>query len=167
MKKTCNKYRSYDISMFVDNELPCDQYHSLAQHIDHCPECSRLAEQYRSISTVFNDHADHIGLKIEKIDQGRLNQKLAHTIQNSGKKSLENMFGFFGKNRYLKLASIAVILVISLFAFQGNLFSPSGSIIGSSPDPSAIVKYIDTDFTSVMIIETQKEKHTIIWFSET
>ncbi|MCD4721136.1 MAG: zf-HC2 domain-containing protein [Desulfobacula sp.] len=158
MKKPCNKYTSEDISRFVDNELPRDRYHTLKQHLHHCPDCSLLIEQYKSISAVFNDHADQQGLKI---DAAKLKQKFNTAIQNSKKKSLENVFGFFGRNIYLKLASITAILMISLFMFQGDgdLFDPAG--------PSAIVKSVDTDFASVMIIETQKEKHTIIWFSET
>jgi len=156
MEKSCNHYTSEDISRFVDNELPLDQYHAVAQHLIHCPECSRLVEQYRSISAVFNDHADQQALKI---NPDRLRQKLSQTTPYSKKNLLGDIVGLFGKNIYLQLASIIVILMISLFSFQGALFSPTG--------PSAIVTSVDTDVASVMIIETQKEKHTIIWFSET
>ena len=156
MKKSCNKYTSEDISRFVDNELSENQYHALTQHIIHCPACSRLVEQYRSISDVFNEHAEQ---EILKIDRTGLKQKIEYATQNSKGTSLGNVFGFFGKNIYLKLTSITAIVMIGLFTFQGDLLGPSG--------PSAIVKYVDTDFSSVMIIETQKEQHTIIWFSET
>ena len=156
MKKPCGKYSSEDLNRFVDNELPRDRYHELSLHLHHCPDCSLLIEQYKSISIVFNDHADQQELKI---DPAKLKQKLDRTPEKSQKKSLENAFGFFGKNIYLKLASITAILMISLFTFQGGLFDPAG--------PSAIVKSVDTEFASVMIIETQKDKHTIIWFSET
>ncbi len=101
----------------------------------------------------------NVDQEVLKIDRARLKQKLDQTFKNSQKKSFGNIFGTFGKNIYLKLASIAAILMISLYTFQGGLFTPSG--------PSAIVKSVDTDFTSVMIIETQNKKHTIIWFSET
>ena len=96
--------------------------------------------------------------EIIKIDPAKLKQKLESTIEDSENKSLGNIFGLFSKNINLKLASIAAILMIGLYTFQGSMFDP--------PGPSAIVKSIDTDFASVMIIETQKEKHTIIWFSE-
>ncbi|MCP3876358.1 MAG: zf-HC2 domain-containing protein [Desulfobacteraceae bacterium] len=156
MEKTCAKYTSEDLSRFVDNELPQDKYQTIEKHLSHCPHCSLLYDQYTSISTVFNNHVDQ---EILKIDPVKLKQNLDQTLKNSQKKSFGNIFEHFGKNIYLKLASIAAILMISLYTFQGGLFSPSG--------PSAIVKFVDTDFTSVMIIETQKEKHTIIWFSET
>jgi hypothetical protein len=160
MKKPCNKYTTEDISRFVDNELARNRCHELTQHLGHCPDCNLVFEQYKSISAIFNDHADQLGLKI---DPAKLKQKTYQTPErsqdHSQKKSLEYVFGFFDKNIYLKLASITAILMISLFTFQGGLFDPSG--------PSAIVKSVDTNFASVMIIETQKEKHTIIWFSET
>ncbi|MBU8910228.1 MAG: zf-HC2 domain-containing protein [Desulfobacterales bacterium] len=156
MKKQCNKYTSEDISRFVDNELPRNRYHELVQHLSHCPECKLLVEQYRSISAAFNEHADQQELKI---GTGKLKQKVDHVIQNSQKKPVGTVFGLFSKNIYLKLASITAILMISLFIFQEGLFDPAG--------PSAVVTSVDTDFSSVMIFETQKEKHTIIWFSET
>ena len=154
MKKPCDKYTAEDISRFIDNELPRDQYHAVAQHLIHCPVCSRLVERYRSISSVINDHADQAVLRIDPV---KLKQKIVQ--QNSKETFSRNIFRFFTKNIYLKLASIAAIVIFSLLPFQGALFGPTG--------PSAIVKYVDTDFASVMIIETQKEQHTIIWFSET
>ena len=84
MKKSCDKYTSEDISRFIDNELPQGQYPVVAQHLVHCRDCSRLAERYRSISAVINDHADQ---EVLKIDPARLKQKIVHTIQNSKEKS--------------------------------------------------------------------------------
>lgn len=156
MKKTCSEYTSSEISRFVDNELAQDLQKELAIHLGHCRECSRLFRQYTAISAQFSDHADEA---VSKIDSARLKQNLEHLFQKPAKPSPGNSFGFSGKNIYLKLASIAAILMISIFTLQGKFSEP--------PGPSAIVKSIDTDFSSVMIIETQKEKHTIIWFSET
>jgi hypothetical protein len=158
MTKKCDKYTEQEISCFVDNELVPDRYKSLEQHIEHCPDCKKLVDQYKSMSAVFINHTDKM---ISKIDTEKLKQKILYknSNKNSTKDSLGNIFGIFSKNIYLKLASITAILMISLYTFQGELFYPSG--------PSAIVKSIDTDFASVIIFETQKEKHTIIWFSET
>lgn len=157
MKKTCHNYTSEDVSRFIDNELPLRQYHALANHLVHCPDCRELVEQYKTVSDVFAGFTEK---EISKINLGRLEQTIEQQLQNSEKKPLGIIFGIFGNHFYLKLASIAAILMISLFAFQGGMFT-------SSAGPSAIVKSVDTDFASVMIIETQKEKHTIIWFSET
>jgi Putative zinc-finger len=154
MKEPCRDYTSEEISKFIDNELEPTRYRKVEQHLLLCPACRSLAKNYRTLSAVFTDHADQ---EISKINTTRLKQEL--TRQQLGKKIGGNKFKFFHKNIYLKLTSIAAILMISLLAFQVGLFDPSG--------PSAIVTSVDTDFASVMIIETQREKHTIIWFSET
>ena len=156
MKKSCSQYTPEDMSMFVDNELSRDKYQELVLHFEQCSHCSSLVKDYNALSAAFQNHAQS---KISQVNSARVKQKLDQTIQNSENKPLKNSFGLFGKNTYLKIASIAAILMITLFTFQNKLFTPSG--------PSAIIKYVDTDFSSVMIIETQKEQHTIIWYSET
>lgn len=156
MKKSCGQYTPEDISMFVDNELSRDKYQGLVQHLEQCPHCSSLVKNYKTLSVAFKSHTQS---EISQIDSARVKQKLDQTIQNSENKPLKNSFGLFGKNTYLKIASIAAILMITLFTLQNKLFTPTG--------PSAIIKYVDTDFSSVMIIETKKEQHTIIWYSET
>lgn len=148
MEKICSRYRPREISRFVDNELSQSRHQELAQHLLSCSECSRLARQYQSLSLMFTDHLDTTRLKI---DPDSLKQKFERATQSTGKTIRGNI--------YLKLASIAAIVMISLFAFQTGLFR--------SVDSSAIVTSVDTDFSSVMIIETQKKHHTIIWFSET
>lgn len=156
MKQSCKKYTPEDISRFTDNELSKEQTENLTKHFKQCHDCKRLATQYKSLSSRFNAVTDH---KISQLDSAKIKQRLEQIIQNPEKNSLGNIFGLFGKNLYLKFASIAVIFIISMFVFQGKLMTPTG--------PSAIVKYVDTDVASVMIIETQKKHHTIIWFSET
>ncbi len=156
MKKSCSQYTPEDISMFVDNELSRDKYQGLVQHLEQCSHCSSLVKNYMTLSAAFKSHTQS---EISQIDSVRVKQKLDQTIQNSENKPLKNSFGLFGKNTYLKIASIAAILMITLFTFQNKLLTPTG--------PSAIIKYVDTDFSSVMIIETQKKQHTIIWYSET
>ncbi len=157
MKTKCSKYTPKDISRFVDNELFEDQCKTLAQHIEQCPHCSQLSMHYRTLSIAFNDHVrEKQDLKINK---AVLEQKFNSVIQNNEKKPWGNIFGFSKKFIVVKLAGIAMISLISLFTFQKVLFTPMG--------PSAIIKYVDTDYSSVMIIETQKKQHTIIWFNET
>ena len=156
MKQKCHKYSSESISQFVDNELLKEQSQQLAQHIKQCSHCSNLIKQYQTISTGFNTFTD---LKTAQIDTTKVRQKLDQTIQKSQEKSYVNIFGFLNKNLYLKLASVAALFFITIFTFQAKLLTPSG--------PSAIVTSVDTNFSSVMILETQNSHHTIIWYSET
>ncbi len=148
MTKKCTQYTSEQISQYVDHELPFDLNREIFQHEKSCPLCQDLIHRYHTMSELFSDHADR---QVAAIDTEKLDQNMI--VSQAGS------FGFFGKNIYLKLASIVAIVMISLVAFQVPLSGPAG--------PSAIVKSINTDLSSVMIIETEKEKHTIIWFSET
>ncbi len=157
MKTKCSKYAPEDISRFVDNELFKDQYKTIAQHIEQCPHCSQLSQHYRTLSTAFNNHVH--GKQNLKINKAVLEQKFDSTKQNHGKNPWKNIFGFSKKYIFVKIAGIAMISLISLFTFQKTLFIPA--------EPSAIIKYVDTYYSSVMIVETHKKQHTIIWFNET
>lgn len=156
MKNQCNKFTQEQIGMFVDNELDQDLSHAIQEHQKNCPDCKALIEEYKGLSEMFSSHADQ---QVSLINPERLKQKLEHVANRKNNNSIWSPGTFLGKNIYLKLASIAAILVISLVAFTTRLSGPAG--------PSAIVNSVDADVASVMIIETEKQKHTIIWFSET
>jgi hypothetical protein len=156
MEKKCDLYTSEDISLFVDHELSSDQCRAFEHHLSFCRNCSRLVDQYRNVSLAFSRHAHRKTMGVPALD---LEHEFNKPLLNSKKEPLKNISGLFGKNIYLKLASLAAVVMIGLFPFDGDLLqNPSG--------PSAIVNSVDTEYASVMIIETQKEKHTIIWFSE-
>lgn len=156
MEKKCNAYTSEDISRFVDIELSSDQCRAFEHHLSLCRECSRLFGQYKDLSLAFSRHTHKTAVGIAALN---LEHKLEQKIQCSEEKPYQNISGRFGKNLYLKLAGIAAVVMIGFFSFDPTL-------LGTPSGPSAIVNSVDTEYTSVMIIETQKEKHTIIWFSE-
>lgn len=156
MEKKCNLYSSEDISRFVDHELSSDQCRSFEDHLLLCRDCSRLVDQYKTVSLAFSRHTHRKQKGAAALDFGH---KLNNALSRSEERPLQNISGFFGKNIYLKLAGIAAVVMIGLFPFDGDLLqNPQG--------PSAIVNSVDTEDAVVMIIETQNEKHTIIWFSE-
>ena len=153
MTKPCSQYTTEQISRFIDKELPDDQYQTLLRHQETCPACRECIETYTRAGQIF---AAQVQGRVDALDPDALPDRLTPYFENNLSERQRPSGSWFGKNIYLKLASIVAILVIGTIAFQDQ---PSG--------PSAIVKSIDTDYSSVMIIETQKEKHTIIWFSET
>ena len=156
MEKKCEAYTSEDISRLVDLELSADQCRAFEHHLSLCKECSRFFDLYKNLSLAFSRHTHKTAMGIATL---HLEHKLEQKIQCSEKKPYQNISGLFGKNLYLKLAGIAAVVMIGFFSFDPTLIrNPSG--------PSAIVNSVDTEYTSVMIIETQEEKHTIIWFSE-
>lgn len=156
MEKKCKVYTLEDISRFVDIEISSDQGRAFQHHLSRCSECSRLFDQYKNLSLVFSRHTHKTAMGIAAF---KLEHKLQQKIQHPEKKLYQNISGLFGKSLYLKLAGIAAMVMIGFFSFDPTL-------LGTPSGPSAIVTSIDTEYTSVMIIETQKEKHTIIWFTE-
>lgn len=156
MKSKCPTYTPEKISRFVDNELDRRTTEKIQGHVHTCDSCQRLLKTYAELAEGFRketvSHSD-------MVDSRLVSQKLDQALKASKTPIFGNLFGFFGKNRYLKLASITAVCIISFFTFQHRVLTPEG--------PSAIINWVDTDMTSVMIIETQKKQHTIIWFTET
>jgi len=142
----------------VDNELDNEKMQAVKNHIECCPQCKKLAENYKFITRTINAHAQKYSAGI---DSSRAGIKLAKALHKSKNKSYRHIPGFFGRYTYLKFAAIVLIAVASGFLFVNR------SVVNHVAGPSAIVKSVDTNFDSVMIIETQRQKHTIIWFSET
>lgn len=149
MTDVCKQYTPEQISRYVDNELPPDLYQAITDHQKCCPACKRLIQSYRDLGNTFSSYTDRqvSGLTVPNPTADDPHPKVPLFRR------------LFGKKIYLKLASIVAIVVVSLAVYQGFPTGPSG--------PSAIVQSVDTDVASVMIIETEKQKHTIIWFSET
>lgn len=160
MAEPCKKYSSEQISRFVDRELSNETLKAIEDHQKTCTQCRDLIVSYQAFGKQFSDHADQ---KITAIDPEKIKAGL-----ESKRTARPGLFkGWTRQNIYLKLASIVAIVGISLAVFQsipGTRLRPAGP--EALIEPSAIVKSLDTDFSSVMIIETQKQKHTIIWYSE-
>ena len=158
MKNTCKFYNKEIISKFVDNELSPDKHKAISEHIDKCHICSNLAEQYTRMSDLFIQNTSK---QVDKIDKNILKQNILEQINREENDFLKKVFDYFSPKFYLKVASVLAILVVSLVYFQADPINKINNI-GSS----AIVNSVDGDVSSVMIFETEKSKHTIIWFSE-
>jgi len=149
MTQQCSKYTQKFISRFVDNELDPARTMEFSFHLKNCQDCAKLVTKFQKLGIVFNTHVATQIAQASPVD-------LATTPLDYEKPN--GLFGRMTDHLYIKLASLtAVAALLILAVFQGA--PPAG--------PSAIVKSLDTNASSVMIIETIKEKHTIIWFSET
>ena len=150
------------LSQFVDNALPPETRTSLEQHLSTCPACQHTVKSYQNIDT-------KVMQNIQRHSHGVNNTALAQALLVKIRK--ENVmepsdFSFFqgmidfikGKKIYLQMASFAAILVMSMALLQDQ------KVVFHSP--SAIVNSIDGDMASVMILETQEQHHTIIWYKE-
>jgi len=156
MTQQCSRYTQKIIGQFVDNELAPDKTMELSSHIEHCQDCAGQAARLRKLSAVFNSH---VTTQADKINFSPRNMAATPIDHGKAHGFFVRFFGGITDHLYIKLASLgAVAALLILAVFQGA--PPPVS-------PSAIVKSLDTNASSVMIIETLREKHTIIWFSET
>lgn len=153
MKHRCSEYTLEQISRFVDKELPPDSYQAMAGHCRDCSECKKTIKTLSQISTVFQAHVAQ--------ESAAINNTMAEPAapENLPPKGFTTVFGALGQHLFLKLGFITAVLVAGIFVYNTQFAPPQG--------PSAIVKYVDTEMPSVMIFETEKQKHTIIWISET
>jgi Putative zinc-finger len=150
MTQHCNKYTEKFISRYVDNELDTVKRIEFLSHLGTCPDCTDKVSTFQKLGIVFNSHATQIAISSLNTAELSLDPK---------KTDGARFFGRATDHLYIKLASVtAVALILILIVFQTSPRQIS---------PSAIVKSLDTNASSVMIIETLKEKHTILWFSET
>lgn len=149
MTEQCSKYTEKFISRFVDNEVDPVRSMEFSSHLGKCPDCAKIVARFQKLGVVFNTHAERQIALVSPME-------IAAKPLDYGKPT--GLFGRMTDHLYIKLASLtAVAALLILAVFQGT----------PSTGPSAIVKSLDTNASSVMIIETIKEKHTIIWFSET
>ncbi len=160
MKRACKLYDKKIISCFADNELSLEKTVEISKHLETCPVCSDTVAKYRKLSGIFTHN---ISKQVDKIDKALPGLKVMERIKQREKSYYKKVFDYFFSKFYLKGISAAVILGILFIFFQvlpGHK-TPVGGI-GSS----AIVNSIDGDASSIMIFETKKNRHTIIWFSE-
>lgn len=165
MKQTCDLFTSKDISCLVDGELPEERRQLLLGHIGHCEQCRSVHEAFLSLSDDFSRRLD-FQMQVRRLkgdDTGQLTQRLTELADTHGSGPSPTVFGFFGKHAVLKLGMMAALSGIGFFLIFGKPIQ----MLSDGAGPSAIVKSVDADYTSVMIIETRGKKHTIIWLSET
>ncbi len=164
---TCKKYNTETISCFVDKELNPDEYIAIEKHLKTCVKCSNIASEYMNIEGLYQNIVHE---KIATIDTASIKD----TIMGEVKKEKKSPFvimpyfylyfykisDFFKPQRiYLQMASFAAIIIFSMVYLHDQYVLPSG--------PSAIVESVSGNLASVMILETQEDQHTIIWYKET
>ena len=160
--KKCSKYTPETLSRFVDKALPPEIQTSLNRHLSTCPACQQTIKSYQDID---NQFIQHIQRHSRRVNNTALARELLVKIRKEEERKppdfsfFQTMINFIkGKKIYLQIASFAAILLIS------TLFLQDQKVTFNSP--SAIVNSIDGDMASVMILETPKQRHTIIWFKE-
>lgn len=186
--KTCRKYSSETLSCFIDRELTEKEYSAIEEHLATCLECKNIINTYQSLEGHFTAGMTSA---LSSMDTARLKSRIMAGTdgenlnrQNTVKEPTDSGFSpsepwkdiirkllhgkqpffsnqFFNTRKfYLQLTSVAAIILVSISMIY---LQKEPSFSGG---PSAIITSVDGDISSVMILETQEEKHTIIWYKE-
>jgi len=148
----CPKYSFEALNRYYDRALDEATLKEMAGHIDHCPRCSALMDELCHISAAFTAQV-----------REQIKEQAPVQVPRSVDNTAGGIFARFTRGIFQaplgRMVSLAMVVFISIGVIGFKTLVPQS--------PSAIVNYIDTDLPSVMIIETEKQHHTIIWFSET
>ncbi len=155
MSPPCRQYTPEFISQFVDGELDLEKTEAVSSHVTHCRACADQVASLQKLARVFNDHTTR---QMALVKMAHIPGAARPGFGVAPMGSLGPLFRGMTDHWTLKLASLAAMAIFLILAVSQD---------PSQMGPSAIVKSLDTTASSVMIIETPIEKHTIIWFSET
>ncbi|MFH1156991.1 MAG: zf-HC2 domain-containing protein [Pseudomonadota bacterium] len=152
--KTCTRYDTLILSRFVDDELGLDVHAAVRDHLESCRECEGLVSRYRNAADTVNQALSRVE---DTLDLGRIHSPVPE--QGTWNPGMGNtIFGWLFRKNVLQMASI-IAIIVSTWAYVE--YRPV-----ESAGPSAIVTSVDGNASSVMILETRGEHHTIIWFKE-
>lgn len=155
IKEACRQYDEKTAGMFVDGELDQKRAGQFREHIRDCGCCRNLVALYSKVgNTLASNAADEVSF----LEHTAFRKKVFEAVRKKERKRVKRFPGTSTPlKNVLKPAFIAAIIISGAFL----LYSDSMPV----KEPSAIVNSVYTDTASVMIMETRKEKHTIIWFS--
>ena len=159
---TCHKFSKEFISRFVDNALDAEDHNAFIRHKIQCPDCCAAETRFRRAGMIFEKQADTMAGQVLKNtpkifrETGQMaHESIIDRIMKHKSRRARAVFGM------LSLAVVAAIIFLAPW-HQGQL--PTRL---AATGPSAVVNSVDAYGSSVMILETAKTHHTIIWFSET
>jgi len=151
-QKTCD---SNLLNRFFDEELGPDEFARMTHHLKYCPSCQEVLRHNRSVSTLLRTGLDEVlaHANFEEAEEG----VLALIQKKRGPWWMKLRDQLVCKKFYVPAAAVATGLVVFFALVTGP---------APAPGPSAIINSFEGDVGSVMILETEKSHHTILWFSE-
>lgn len=140
------------ISRFMDNELHGDDLSTVQRHVQSCESCRERVDSYSRISSglksFINEQTWASGQEIETrvIDRIEKTNSLSQWVKD-----------IILSKRVFIPAGVAVSLSLASLIFFNNPV-PAG--------PTAIVSSLSGTGSSIMILETNKSRQTILWVKE-
>jgi len=143
------------LGRFFDRELEPDESVGISGHIEDCLSCKDELRDNQFISALFRAGVEEelSRANLQEVEEGVI--ALIRTKRGPRWIHLKNLC--LSKKLYVPAASVAAMLVM--------LFSLARTPT-RAPGPSAIIDSLQGDFASVMILETQKSRQTILWIHE-
>lgn len=143
------------LNRFFDEELGPDESARMAHHLKYCGSCQEALRDNQSVSALLRTSLDEALARIsfEEVEEGVL--ALIHRKRGPWWMKLRDQV--VSKRFYVPAAAVATGVVLFFALVTGP---------APAPGPSAIINSFQGDVGSVMILETEKSHHTILWFSE-
>ena len=155
-KHQCRHYDAKTLGLYLDGELKPGELQEIENHLTTCSHCRSVVENLERLSQNFSQGVDQ---GISGLSNSLSGESILARIKAAKQPFWADLVDLMKARRnILQLASIAAILLASVIYYPGDTVLPTG--------PSAIVNSVDGEIASVMILETQATKHTIIWYTE-
>jgi hypothetical protein len=143
------------LNRLFDQELAPDEYAWIDKHLKDCLSCQEALRDTQSISTLFKSNL------VQELSRAKLEQvedNVLGLIQRKEAPWWMKLRGLIVSKKFYVPITATVAVLVLLF----SLARPPSSVSG----PSAIINSFEGDVGSVMILETQKSRQTILWFNE-
>jgi len=190
-KEICNRYGPETILCFIDRELDIEMHRAVKKHLASCQPCRMMADIYGSIDYLFESriNADLSGLDfvaIKSATMERIESKTGNIVEKIYK-LLSTIFSAQRIKSYLQTFCFVTAIFCSLFYFQravvkdhtpvakscvavqsSTLSLEHPATVSSLPldTPTAIITSVNGNVSSLMILESEDKKMTIIWYKE-
>ncbi len=144
------------LNRFFDQEIRPEERAKVSEHLKDCSLCQKALQDNKYLSALFKAGLDK---ELSQANLDGLDQRVLSLIRRKRFSWWMKTKDLFVSKRFLIPATAMATIFVLFFSLARDPASVSG--------PSAIVKSLTGDLSSVMIIEEPKSRQTIIWFNET
>ena len=151
-KVTC---ASSMLSQFFDRELEPEASATISGHLEHCRTCMQELRGNRLLSSLLKAGVEQ---EMSRVNLQGVEERVIALIHSKRMLWWVHLKGFCLSKKLYVPAAVAAAMLVMFFHLERTPTPASG--------PSAIIDSLQGDFSSVMILETQKSRQTILWIQE-
>lgn len=144
------------LGRFFDRELEADASVAISGHIEHCHSCKEEMQSNQLVSSLLKAGVED---ELSRANFQEVEERVLVLIRaKKGPWWVQFKDLCSSKKLYVSAAAMTAALIM----FVHVLKAPT-----STSGPSAIIDSLQGNFASVVILETQKSRQTILWIHET